>query len=429
MGVPVAEQNRLYARSGNRCAFKNCGRILVDRQGPGEPLVLLGNVCHIVARSPGGPRADVFIPPHEIDRYDNLILLCNTHHQLVDFQPHTFTSDRLKAIKEEHESWVEQRLGSGPSIAVLEPEPREDTLYATALPVQQMPERIYAATSDFRTEHEVKARLAPARRGEMLPFILREGKLFAFHPVRAKAGPFAPVTRGPQESHRFGEWARDPDRAPWLAALLNRSLNKLTGRLGLALDMEHHRYFFPMVEPGEPVSVSYRPLNAKQAERSVVWQPVSKRLGTARNFWYHRAVALRFAEVGPDRWILTLRPELRVTTDGSQPLPSTTIGSKVTRKKARLYNYDLLSEIQFWRDFLSRSTPRLLFPFGNRAQRIVVSTDLLSGVIQWPGIPSQHQRPFRNVNYVDDLFTWAEVDGPETEEDAGWDVADVEGEG
>jgi hypothetical protein len=45
----------------------------------------------------------------------------------------------------------------------------------------------------------------------------------------------------------------------WFVNLLNRSLNKLTGRKGLYLDKSHHRYFFQSPEPGKAVEVSYRP--------------------------------------------------------------------------------------------------------------------------------------------------------------------------
>jgi hypothetical protein len=127
-------------------------------------------------------------------------------------------------------------------------------------------------------------------------------------------------------------------------------------------------------------------------------------------------VALRFTRIGAEDWCLSIRPELRVTTDGVKPLESHSIGPRVTRKKSRLFNYDLLNEVQFWRDFLSGSSTRIVFPFGHSAQRIVVLTDLMHGTVSWPGIPQEHSMPFRNVSYVDDLFSWAEAELPESGE-------------
>ena len=74
----------------------------------------------------------------------------------------------------------------------------------------------------------------------------------------------------------------EPDRLGWYIALLNRCLNKLTGRLGLRLDRDHRRYYFEPDEPGSPMEVTYRPLNATKATRSVVWQPVKQSTGEAR---------------------------------------------------------------------------------------------------------------------------------------------------
>ena len=31
--------------------------------------------------------------------------------------------------------------------------------------------------------------------------------------------------------------------------------------------------------------------------------------------------------------------------------------------------------------------------------------------VRWPGIPEEHAKPFKNVEYLDDLFSWAEAEG------------------
>jgi hypothetical protein len=410
VGIRQTELNRLYARSGNRCAYTGCRRVLVVLAGAGQPLVTLGEVAHIVASSPAGPRGASFLPPGDRDKYENLILLCNTHHQLIDAKAATYTPERLQAMKADHEQWVEQRLAA--SVAeTAEPEPfREDRLFSTLLPVTRMPKSVFVAPSRFKTEEEIKARLGPLRGTEMTPFILRENKVFAFQDLRVRGNPFEEVIRGRVERHRLEDWIEDPDQFLWLITLLNRSLNKLTGRRGLQLDKEHRRYYFPMLEPGEPRYETYQPPNASESTLSVVWQPTRRATGEPRKHWFHRAVGLRFARIGPGEWCLSLRPELRVTVDGVTPVESRSVGAKVTRKKSRLFNYELLKEVQFWRDFLSGRTPRVVFFFGRRDQRITISSDLMEGQILWPGIPARHAMPFRNVSFVDDLFTWAEAE-------------------
>jgi hypothetical protein len=107
---------------------------------------------------------------------------------------------------------------------------------------------------------------------------------------------------------------------------------------------------------------------------------------------------------------------MHITKDSVAPYPSEKIGSRVTRKKARMYNYDLLGEIQFWRDFLSDSQPRIILPFG-RNQHVIISTTLMETEIEWLGMPEEHQKPFTNVEYFDDFFSLALLTQIEDEED------------
>lgn len=196
----------------------------------------------------------------------------------------------------------------------------------------------------------------------------------------------------------------------------------------MRLDREHRRYYFPPLEPGQPRAVEYTPLNKKRASRAVVWQPKRKATGEVRPYWFHRAVSLRFLRTAEQSWVLSIRPELRITVDGVEESPSEKIGGRVTRKKSRTFNYDLLGEVHFWRDYLSDSRPRIMLPFGSARQVIVVSTTLMHGEIMWPGIPKEHAKPFKNVEYIDDLFTWAEFSSLDDSEDRDDWIEDDEDE-
>jgi hypothetical protein len=117
VAIPIAQQRMLLQRSGNVCAFPAC-RLLLTAAGPPEnPVVVLGEMAHIVAESPNGPRGDSPLTTEQRNLYQNLILLCNQHHQLIDSDGAlaTYTVARLTAMKEEHERWVERsRRGAGP---------------------------------------------------------------------------------------------------------------------------------------------------------------------------------------------------------------------------------------------------------------------------------------------------------------------------
>lgn len=100
MGISLTTQKQLWARSYNRCAI--CGRTLVQHAGGQQHTI--GEVCHIVAKENGGPRANPAMSDDEKDSYDNLIILCPTHHTLIDKIPTIYTVDKLKEIKFNHEN-------------------------------------------------------------------------------------------------------------------------------------------------------------------------------------------------------------------------------------------------------------------------------------------------------------------------------------
>ncbi len=67
-------------------------------------------MAHIVAYSPNGPRADASYPAEKLNSYDNLILLCGTHHGLIDSLAGDYPVERLRQMKADHEVWVQKSL-------------------------------------------------------------------------------------------------------------------------------------------------------------------------------------------------------------------------------------------------------------------------------------------------------------------------------
>jgi len=110
MGVSARTRKILWARSGNRCAI--CRRELVVEGTTNDPTAIVGDECHIVSKQPKGPRSGLRVGAEiDLDGYDNLILLCKTHHRLVDEQTERFSVRRLQEIKAAHERWVRETLG------------------------------------------------------------------------------------------------------------------------------------------------------------------------------------------------------------------------------------------------------------------------------------------------------------------------------
>lgn len=90
---------RLFALSGNLCAFPSCSTPLVDPQSGS----IVGEICHIKGDKPGAARYDSAQINEQRHGFDNLLLLCNVHHKIVDDDT-AYTVQRLLQMKQQHES-------------------------------------------------------------------------------------------------------------------------------------------------------------------------------------------------------------------------------------------------------------------------------------------------------------------------------------
>lgn len=108
MTISLRTQKMLWGRAATRCALCRCELVLDKSETDDESIV--GDVCHIVAESQGGPRGNSLLTIQQRNQYNNLILLCKVHHKLIDDQLNTYTVDYLHEKKSEHENWVRTSL-------------------------------------------------------------------------------------------------------------------------------------------------------------------------------------------------------------------------------------------------------------------------------------------------------------------------------
>ena len=96
--APTKEVLReLYLKSGNQCAYPSCTRLIINVDG-----CMIGEICHIEAAMPDGQRFNAYQSNDERRCFDNLLLLCHEHHKITDDES-TYTVERLKRIKSDHE--------------------------------------------------------------------------------------------------------------------------------------------------------------------------------------------------------------------------------------------------------------------------------------------------------------------------------------
>ena len=96
----VATIKRLFAASGGRCSFPGCTVELLHDRGT------IAEISHISAASPGGPRYDSSLSDDQRRSCENLIILCPTHHALIDERPDLFGIQSLVEMKKAHEARV-----------------------------------------------------------------------------------------------------------------------------------------------------------------------------------------------------------------------------------------------------------------------------------------------------------------------------------
>jgi hypothetical protein len=90
---------RLIAVSRNNCAFPDCSTLLVDSRG-----IFIGHICHINGNKPGAARYDPVQSEEQRQSFENLILMCPTHHAKIDRDESFYTVTMLREVKARHEA-------------------------------------------------------------------------------------------------------------------------------------------------------------------------------------------------------------------------------------------------------------------------------------------------------------------------------------
>ncbi len=384
--IPDPVTNRLFALSGNQCAFPGCTNSVTHQVAPGEQPVTLAQRAHVVGVGRQGPRSQAMTPVDNIDAVENLTLFCGECHRIVDNNPRIYSVEVLAKYKADHEARM------APASLRPSPSPLEtDVVDLSLLPVSELPDTVWIATSLFRTSAEVREHLPRPLHNQVLPFVLIKSRVWAFHDLSDPKGPFKQAV-GPGSAEKLDTTrllkSDDKNIYMWL---LNSALREALLRRGVRLDRDHDRYYF--LPDHETVT---RRMEAKtktgrnQSAKKVVRQE-GERSEHPRDIWWHLAAQLRFEQFGPGSWGLTIRPEFHLTKDGREPLEPHRVGRKVTRRKSRMYNEGYFDAVHFLRYFLLDGKPRFVLKVGRQA--ILIDGDFPSVNAKWPVIADKRFDP------------------------------------
>jgi hypothetical protein len=409
VNIPESELKILFARSGNLCAFPGCQTQIIAQEG--DELKPIAEMAHMIAYGDSGPRADPRLSLEERNRATNLILLCPTHHVIIDKFEYQYNVQVLRQMKLLHEQKIARSLQQE-TLDSRERKTTSESLYASFLPVLHLPEFVFSAETPYRRDNIqdlFEYLKANESRDILYAFELREKKIFTFFDLRESTNPFWGAYNGSTitVAKATDLWA-ELDAHRLYVALLNRALNSFLRTKWVIYDPNHHRYFFKADKEKIERKFSYKALSGKKTTKAVVHQPTTRATGLPKSYWIHLAANLSFQQIAPQQWVLTIRPERHITKDGYEPYLHTSIGSKVTRIKSRMYNWEYLQEIQLWREFITEARPRLVLRFGKQEQAIIIENTLPEGTIEWVGAPDD-RKDFVAQKHPEDLFSFAEI--------------------
>ncbi|MEZ4927908.1 MAG: SAVED domain-containing protein [Saprospiraceae bacterium] len=109
--IPNKVSTRLWGKSSGRCEYEGCNCILW-RDEVTKFEFNSSYIAHIVADEPSGPRGDVVLSPRLAKDLNNLMLLCDKHHRLIDVEDVVgHPVERLLEMKRKHEERMEVLSG------------------------------------------------------------------------------------------------------------------------------------------------------------------------------------------------------------------------------------------------------------------------------------------------------------------------------
>lgn len=105
---------RLDTLSGNECAHPTCTKSLIGSDG----ISIISKICHIEAANVGGARFNPKMTDDDRRHYDNLVLLCDEHHTIIDNKENEarYPVGSLQEWKKNHESKQRDKLAKNTSL-------------------------------------------------------------------------------------------------------------------------------------------------------------------------------------------------------------------------------------------------------------------------------------------------------------------------
>ncbi len=144
--IKPSTERMLWAVSAGICEFKGCQNKLFCHHVTKEH-VNLSEKAHIYAFSEGGKRASLLRFTSKINDIDNLMLVCDRCHKLIDSEDTNYSAEELIAMKKEHEERIARLVSIKPDLQ------SEVIIYNANIANKAIKISDYAANSGIIPEH------------------------------------------------------------------------------------------------------------------------------------------------------------------------------------------------------------------------------------------------------------------------------------
>ncbi len=115
--ISLKNQNLLWAISAGRCEYEGCNKVL-HTDILTKKKYNSAYIAHVVADEPNGPRGNIARSKELSDNIENLMLLCDNHHRLIDkVDEEGHPESRLLEMKRKHENRIMRNISIAPELS------------------------------------------------------------------------------------------------------------------------------------------------------------------------------------------------------------------------------------------------------------------------------------------------------------------------
>ena len=268
------------------------------------------------------------------------------------------------------------------------PDSIQETLWFNLFPVQEIPDYIYSATTNYRDPLEIYQRIneemkSSGREKYHIPvFFLHERQIFSFSPF----DEYNPLTYCVTLLHKpikSWDWLRDEKKHNHLVMLLNFSLKDLCKRRNFTYDRKKDRYYAKYYG-GKIPEVYWKPYK-KFSTRKLIHQKINKE--NELIYCEHFAAKMRFIILGGFVF-LNIEPYRVLTEDGINPLDQKRNVRISTRNNSWYHNNNYLYDLKLILHILAGNKNEI--HMGKNSSQIIVSLQALDSTVDFGIINDQH---------------------------------------